>query len=144
MKNWIKPEAIIQQFVANDYVAACETHVIIHCDFMADQVGEGKTYSVLHYCGNLAGNDVRINYYPCDEIHVFAENSGRLQEVTFTKYWDKSKGPYGSDCGTHIGKPYAYDLPMPVTGYGWVILNEDGSYNDMHMSTLPIMETTNS
>lgn len=82
-KRWEEPMILVQQFVANEYIAACGDSGVVY-NFECN-AGEGKThYAVKDVNGNVAKisgfymdgkNDY---YYPCGETHRAESDSGFL------------------------------------------------------------------
>ena len=116
MKSWIKPEAIGQEFVANDYVSACST-VEVKCDFHASIPGWG--YGVVVPSGVELEGSV---YTPCD--HPFVIGADSLHQCVFTE--------------TSIG-PDDAPLAEAQSAYYWIETKEDGS-KDFHATSVSSAE----
>ena len=82
MKNWNKPEAIGQEFAANEYVSACT--IEIKCDFSTGESLHGGGLVVPADIKDFAGGE----YRPCK--HEFVVNVDELKQCTFTHF---TEGP---------------------------------------------------
>ena len=78
MKSWKKPEAIGQEFVANDYVSACAIEV--SCDFRTGESLHGGGLVIPYEIENFGGGE----YRPCD--HEFVVDVEVLKPITFTHF----------------------------------------------------------
>ena len=77
MKTWMRPEAVGQEFAANEYVSAC---VKVKCDF--DELSiPGWGYG-LAIPDDADFGDKSYVYFPCD--HEFDVNVDELKPCTFT------------------------------------------------------------
>lgn len=83
-KEWVEPEILVQQFVANEYVAACGESGVVY-KFECNAGNENKKYAVKDSNGKVAKisgfyldgtwNDY---YHPCGDTHEAESNSGFL------------------------------------------------------------------
>jgi len=124
MKKWMKPEAVVQQFVANDYVAACSTHYVFDCNVPAeggriaapaggfDCLVEGQ---VVHFANALY-------FSPCGTHYAEKATSG-FSPYTFTQY--KADG-------------VIRNLDKPINGYVWYQYSDES-----HSYITRIHATTN-
>lgn len=88
-QKWVRPQAIVQEFVANEYVAACGDSGTIY-KFKCNAGRWYKKYAVKDSSGNIAtisgrymdgGISWRGQYYhPCGETHEAPSNSGFLTD----------------------------------------------------------------
>lgn len=77
MKKWIRPEAVVETFVANEYVAACGDQNKVYkfvCDAPEGTLyyyrnGDGTVDGV--YTGNGRATELG-SYHPCDAKHEAA------------------------------------------------------------------------
>lgn len=84
-KRWEEPMILVQQFVANEYVAACGDSGTVY-NFKCNAGEKGKHYAVKDAKGNVATISGRymnghfpFSYYePCGETHEAESNSGFL------------------------------------------------------------------
>lgn len=76
-QKWVRPQAIVQEFVANEYVAACGDSGTIY-KFECNAGNRYKSY----YIRNSKGEKVQISgykrYHPCYVTHEAPSNSGFL------------------------------------------------------------------
>lgn len=93
VKNvWVQPQTVVQQFVANEYVAACGDSGTIY-KFECNAGQENHDYSVytlnrwgqkeyLTYGSGFFGKHTvdgySTSYHPCGETHTAASDSGFL------------------------------------------------------------------
>lgn len=102
-KIWSTPEAIAEQFAANEYVAECGDKNVVYY-FECNAGSKNKRYNVYFADGTLCcgyGRDYvgydRWDYYePCGEEHEAASNSGFLSGYMFKQ----SRG--GANTGDRI------------------------------------------
>lgn len=88
-KNWVRPQATVEKFVANEYVAACGDNNVIY-NFECNAGNSGTRYAVKDASGGYAtisgyylnGNDNALKdgtyYSSCGRTHKAAANSGFL------------------------------------------------------------------
>ena len=82
-KAFAMPKIVVEQFVPNEYVAACGDSGVIY-KFKCDAGDNGKKYAVKDANGRVATisgmyMDGFLNYYhPCDETHEAPSDSGFL------------------------------------------------------------------
>lgn len=102
-KIWSAPEAIAEQFAANEYVAACgDSGVVYYFECNAGQ--KGKEYNVYFdddtlCCGygrDYVGYDRWSSYGPCGSTHEADSDSGFLSGYMYEQGW------FGEDTGTKI------------------------------------------
>lgn len=92
--TWEAPRIMVQEFEANEYVAACGDSGTVY-KFQCNAGSEGKRYDVTtgkDGSGNLTENprwDVTNYYHPCNETHEAESNSGFINGYL----WDNN----GSD-----------------------------------------------
>ena len=111
MKNWNKPEAIGQEFAANEYVSACT--LTVKCDYWPKGLsGRIKQLDVPDSIEGFAD----WYYEPCDTEYTYDVNVTELKKVTFTNE------AYGEPVG-------------PYTAYYWIQTKDDGS-KDFHVSSV--------
>lgn len=111
MKYWKKPEAISQEFVANEYVSACVT---ITCDFDEAYIPPyGYGLAVPESAVNAGVSDNHV-YFPCNHEYDVNVDSLVLCEFTHT-----TEGPEN----IALGKSYP--------AYYWLDTKADGS-TDFH------------
>lgn len=78
---WVSPETKVQQFMANEYVAACGDSGVVY-NFECNAGNKNNMYSVKDARGNsfkVAGHKVDgvdWFYHPCGETHKAESNSG--------------------------------------------------------------------
>lgn len=97
MKTWIQPAAIVEKFVANEYVAACwsvSCQVPYESDRGWDPFKPGDTGN-LHrkdHCGAEDGFEVITdeNGNATDLIHVKAGSTNNTISLKTNIYWDES------------------------------------------------------
>lgn len=80
MRNWERPMAVVDAFVANEFVSACgENHKVYNFECNAGE--EDGMYDVFTNDGkNLTKG--RLNYYhPCKATHEAEEDSGFIKGV---------------------------------------------------------------
>ena len=102
-KIWSAPEAIAEQFAANEYVAACGDNNVVSY-FKCNAGSKSKQYNVYLddgtlYCGSgvdYGGRDRWDYYKPCGEEHEAASNSGFLSGYMYEQNW------YGGNTGERI------------------------------------------
>ena len=91
--NWVKPQAVVEQFMANEYVAACgDSGKVYYFECNAgDKNLRNYPYKVyVDYRGN--GNfQYRTNYHACGEKHTAESDSG-----FYNGYMDDER-TYGND-----------------------------------------------
>lgn len=82
-KTWEEPRIIVQEFVANEYVAACGESGVVY-NFKCNAGQEGTNYAVKDANGKVATiSGRRMNgfthyYHPCGETHKAESDSGFL------------------------------------------------------------------
>lgn len=86
-QKWVRPQAIVQEFVANEYVAACGDSGTVY-KFECNAGSSYKRYAVKDSSGNIAtisgkymdgGISWKGEYYhPCGKTHEAPSNSGFL------------------------------------------------------------------
>lgn len=88
-KNWVRPQAAVEKFVANEYVAACGDNNVIY-NFECNAGNEGTHYAIKDSSGKVATIsgykmsgyinifDGSTYYSPCGDTHQAAANSGFL------------------------------------------------------------------
>ena len=111
MKSWRKPEAVGQEFAANEYISACT--VTVKCDYWPS--GLGGWVKQLDVPDSIEGFGDWY-YEPCDTEYTYDVNVTELKEVTFTHE------AYGEPIGSH-------------TAYYWIETSEDGG-KDFHVSSI--------
>lgn len=111
MKSWRKPEAVGQEFAANDYISACVT---LKCDFRPGEQlrGAGLLIPESEFEG--------YGYWPCN--HEFTIGEDQLDECLFTNKCEMPNDP---------------PLENPVTAYYW-IQSDDG--HDFHATSREALE----
>lgn len=87
-KRWEEPMILVQQFVANEYVAACGDSGTVY-KFECNAGEKGKEYAVKDAQGNVAWISGRYmsgglfgigsSYHPCGETHEAESDSGFLK-----------------------------------------------------------------
>ena len=82
-KTWEEPRILVQEFVANEYVAACGDSGVVY-NFKCNAGQRGTKYAVKDANGNVATiSGMRMNgvtrfYHPCGETHKAESDSGFL------------------------------------------------------------------
>lgn len=86
-KEWVEPEILVQQFVANEYVAACGESGVVY-KFECNAGEKKKKYAVKDSNGKVArisnrymnGGSIFGGYYyhPCGDTHEAESDSGFL------------------------------------------------------------------
>lgn len=103
-KTWIRPQAEVQIFVANEYVAACGDSGT-HYKFICDAGSRWSSYNVyLNGPDNLPGTSDDIpwtknrgtSFSPCGEPHEADVNSDFQSGYMYERGWG------GSDSGRRI------------------------------------------
>lgn len=97
MRNWKKPMAVVDAFVANEFVSSCgENHKIYNFECNAGE--KNKHYDVFTADGhNITSYNSRWqSYHPCHKTHQAAEDSGFIKgfivdnngndQLTYTKW----------------------------------------------------------
>lgn len=119
MKTWKKPEAVGQEFAANEYVSACT--VTVRCDYWPTGIsGRYKQLIVPEDIRNSAGMSVDKYYEPCRTEYTYDVNVTALQKIVFTQTAE----------GDNIGKHLAYY---------WIETEADGS-KDFHVTSITTEE----
>lgn len=83
-KRWEEPMILVQQFVANEYVAACGDSGTVY-NFECNAGEKGNRYAVKDAKGEVATisgmymDGYSYFYYPCGETHEAESNSGFLE-----------------------------------------------------------------
>lgn len=83
-QKWVRPQAIVQEFVANEYVAACGDSGTVY-KFECNAGSSYKEYAVKDSNGKIATisgrymDGVFSSYSPCGETHEAESNSGFLK-----------------------------------------------------------------
>lgn len=95
-KEWVKPLAVVEQFVANEYVAACSDTENVYYKFVCD-AGDGEwadIYEGKYPHGTNLTPDGRFRYFhACKATHfVKAE-----EQSPFTEGWYDGNYGYGED-----------------------------------------------
>lgn len=109
MRNWERPMAVVDAFVANEFVSACgENHKVYNFECNAGE--SDKRYDVFTADGHNLTPDQDYwlfktpgYYYPCHETHEAAEDSG------FIKGYMIDNG--GNDHLTYRGGGKTYEYP---------------------------------
>ena len=109
MKSWRKPEAVGQEFAANEYVSAC--NITVKCDFSTGESLHGGGLVVPDGIGDFSGGE----YRPCN--HEFVVGVNELKECVFSHF---TEGP--------DNVPLSKSYPA----YYWI--QEDG--NDFHATSV--------
>lgn len=82
-KVWVEPEILVQQFVANQYVAACGESGTVY-KFECNAGDKKKKYAIKDENGKVATiSGLKMDgewryYHPCGEKHLAESNSGFL------------------------------------------------------------------
>ena len=118
MKTWKKPEAIGQEFAANEYVSAC---LVITCDFDEAQIPP-YGYGLAIPDSALGAGVQNGVYFPCD--HTYDVNVDTLVMSQFTHTTD---GPY------NIALSQGYDM------FYWIDTKADGSL-DFHAAKVSTVQ----
>lgn len=113
MKSWRKPEAVGQEFAANEYVSAC---VKVSCDFDDAKIPAWGYGLAIPEGVTFPGSDTAV-YFPCD--HEFDVNVDELLPCQFTH---TTSGP--------ANEPLGASYPA----YYWLDVKEDGSA-DFHATS---------
>ena len=87
-KTWEEPRILVQQFMPNEYVAACGASGTVY-NFVCDAGEKDKKYAVKDANGNVATISGRymngggvfggFYYHPCKETHKAESDSGFLK-----------------------------------------------------------------
>ena len=114
MKSWRKPEAVGQEFAANEYVSACT--VTVSCDFWPEGHPTTRDRQDIHL--NIPQDVYHYRYYiPCGASYEATQvNVNELKPVLFTTDWDNVPVESGN-------------------AYYWIEYKEDGS-TDFHVSSI--------
>lgn len=82
-QKWVRPQAIVQEFVANEYVAACGDSGKVY-KFECNAGSRDKKYAVKDSNGNIATisrmymDGKKYFYHPCSKTHEAESDSGFL------------------------------------------------------------------
>lgn len=82
-KRWEEPMILVQQFVANEYIAACGDSGVVY-NFECNAGEKRKHYAVKDANGKVATisgmymDGYNYYYHPCSETHEAESNSGFL------------------------------------------------------------------
>lgn len=82
-QKWVRPQAVVQEFVANEYVAACGDSGTVY-KFECNAGSKYKGYAVKDSSDNIATISGKymdgFNYYyhPCGKTHEAESDSGFL------------------------------------------------------------------
>lgn len=82
-KRWEEPMILVQQFVANEYIAACGDSGVVY-NFECNAGNRDTKYAVKDDKGNVARisgfymNGEKHFYHPCGETHQAESDSGFL------------------------------------------------------------------
>lgn len=94
-KEWVKPLAVVEQFVANEYVAACGDSGTVY-NFECNAGTEGTSYNVYFDNGTpyASSNDYEeyytdfFGYHPCGATHKAESDSGFVKGYMYKQdYW---------------------------------------------------------
>lgn len=78
MRNWERPIAAVDAFVANEFVSACgENHKVYNFECNAGE--ENSKYDVFTNDGRNLTRGKFDYYYPCNATHKAAEDSGFIK-----------------------------------------------------------------
>lgn len=122
MKNWMKPEAIGQEFAANEYVSACT--FTLKCDvpmngFKQYAIKLPKNYPVCDGKGGTRGYLQETTYMACAEpYHPEISTHGEFVPVKFT---------YGEKNGALA------NLEEPIDAYFWAMFCECETHDEPHI-----------
>lgn len=75
-KSWVQPLAVVQQFAANEYVAACGDSGTVY-NFECNAGNKDSTYNVYYEDGSeVSGTEGLSYYHPCNKKHEANEGTG--------------------------------------------------------------------
>lgn len=85
-QKWVRPQAVVQEFVANEYVAACGESGKVY-KFECNAGKSNTYYAVKDSSGNIAtisgkymeGGLFHNSYHPCGATHEAESDSGFLK-----------------------------------------------------------------
>lgn len=101
-KEWVRPLTIVDQFVPNEYVAACGDSGVVY-NFTCDAGNESSRYNVYLADGTpyaTSGRDYGGcktdygSYHPCGETHEAESDSVFLNGYMYKQDW------FGNDTGS--------------------------------------------
>lgn len=105
MRNWERPMAVVDAFVANEFVSACGDSGVVY-NFECNAGKKNKHYDVFTADGrNITSNDGPWHYYHlCHKTHQAEEDSGFIKgfivdnngndQLTYTTWWDGQTHEY--------------------------------------------------
>lgn len=77
-QKWVRPQAIVQEFVANEYVAACGDSGKVY-KFECNAGKKGTSYLIKNSKNEIVSISGSWGYTPCGAIHEAESDSGFLR-----------------------------------------------------------------
>ena len=109
-KRWEEPMILVQQFVANEYVAACGDSGTVY-NFECNAGTDGTTYNVFWENGTPYASSNNNDewsapfsgYHPCHQTHEADSDSGFGKGYMYKQYWGGLFNPNnGNNTGDRI------------------------------------------